>query len=270
MEKLRQLRHLALDLDGTLYLGGRLLVGTRRLLELLPQLGMGRTFLTNNSSRSTAQYMEHLAALGISAVPGDLCSSTHATLDYLREDQPEVRRLYVLGTPALRQEFADAGYRIDESAVQAPDAVVVGFDTTLSYDRVCQAAYWISRGALFVATHPDRICPTDRPTLLPDCGAICALLSSATDRQPDMVLGKPHPRMIKTILERHRLTADRLAVVGDRLYTDMRMAQTSGAMGILVLSGETTRQQLQEADLKPDLVVQDVGELADLLQAGRS
>ena len=269
MDKLQQIRHLALDLDGTLYLGTRLLSGTRRLLDLLPQLGIGRTFLTNNSSRSTAQYMEHLAALGIDAKRTDFYSSVQATLDYLRTERPELQCLYVLGTPALREEFAAAGYRLADDHKLEPEAVVVGFDTTLSYDRLCQTAYWISRGKLFVATHPDRVCPTDKPTLLPDCGAICSLLTSATGREPDVVLGKPHPQMLKGVLARHGLTPAQLAIVGDRLYTDMQLAQASGALGILVLSGETTRRHLAASPLKPDLVVRDVNELADLLQAGR-
>ena len=263
---LRQLRHLALDLDGTLYLGGRLFDATLPFLRTLRDLRIGRTFFTNNSSRSTKQYVEHLNHLGIDASVDDIFSSTHCTLGYLREERPDIRRLFVLGTPALQEEFAESGFPLDE---KNPDAVIVGFDTTLTYDRLCQAAWWISKGKPFIATHPDRVCPTDKPTVLPDCGAICKLLAHATGREPDAVLGKPDPRMLKGIFQKHHLEPRELAVVGDRLYTDMVMARSAGAMGILVLSGETTREQANAATPRPDLVVKDVGELLSLLREQR-
>ena len=117
---------------------------------------------------------------------------------------------------------------------------VVGFDTELTFARLCRAAYWISKGKPFIATHPDRICPTDQPTVLVDCGAICAALEQAAGRGPDVVLGKPDPCMLRGILSRHALAPEQLAMVGDRLYTDMAMARRAGALGVLVLTGETT------------------------------
>lgn len=265
--QLSNIRHLALDLDGTLYLGSRLFEATRPFLRTLRELGVGRTFFTNNSSRSTAQYVQKLTAMGIEAGAEDIFSSTHCTLAYLREERPTVRRLFVLGTPALREEFAEAGFAAaGEDAVDPPDAVVVGFDTTLAYDRVCRAAWWIGQGVPFIATHPDRTCPTDEPTVLPDCAAICAMLTSATGRAPDIVLGKPDPRMLRGVMRRHDLKAAELAVVGDRLYTDMAMARAAGALGVLVLTGETTTEQANAADPPPDLVVSDVAELGALLR----
>jgi HAD superfamily hydrolase (TIGR01450 family) len=261
-DRLTNIRHFALDLDGTLYLGGRLFEATLPFLRTLRELGIGRTFFTNNSSRSTTQYVEHLNHLGIKASADDIFSSTHCTLAYLREERPEIRRVFVLGTPALQQEFAESGFPIDE---KDPDALIVGFDTTLVYDRLCQAAWWIAKGKPFIATHPDRVCPTDRATVLPDCGAICKLLTHATGREPDAVLGKPDPRMLRGILQKHQLKPSDLAVVGDRLYTDMAMARSAGAMGILVLSGETTREQANAAHPKPDLIIADVGELGERL-----
>jgi NagD protein len=150
-----------------------------------------------------------------------------------------------------------------------PDAVVVGFDTSLTYARLCSAAYWIGRAKPFIATHVDRICPTDRPTVLPDCGSICKLLSHATGREPDAILGKPNPRMLAPVLAGHQLRPSELAVVGDRLYTDMAMAWQAGAVGILVLSGETTLDQAKVAEPAPDLVVSGVGELVAIFESIR-
>ncbi len=265
-QQLRKVRHFALDLDGTLYLGGSVFPFTRPFLDRLAAMNIGHTFFTNNSSRSTKQYVEHLAHMGIPARADEIYSSTHSTLDYLRAHHPNAKKVFVLGTPALQGEFEENGYALHgEVSTDEPEIVIVGFDTTLTYPRLCSAAYWISKGKPFIATHPDRICPTDKPTVLPDCGAICKLLESATGRAPDIVLGKPHPRMLGGVMARHNLEPDQLAVVGDRLYTDMAMAKSAGAMGILVLTGETTRDEAAKAKHLVDLVVQDVGELSRML-----
>jgi len=262
--QLRDIRHFALDLDGTLYLGGHVFDCTIPFLRRLRELGIGYTFFTNNSSRSTREYVEHLKHMGIKASAEDLYSSTHATMDYLREKLPDARALYVLGTPALREEFAEAGWRVTSDDVgDVPDAVVVGFDRSLVYERLCRAAYWIKRGKTFLATNPDRVCPTNEPTVLVDCGSICRMITHATGIEPAAVAGKPDPRMLKGVMARHGVGAQELVVVGDRVYTDMAMARAAGAMGILVLSGETTREQVKAGDA--DLVVQDVGELAKML-----
>jgi NagD protein len=192
-------------------------------------------------------------------------------LHYLRKQRPELRRLFLLGTPALQEEFAEAGYQLtSDSPEDEPDAVVVGFDMTLNYARVCRAAWWISRGKPYIATHPDRLCPTDQPTLLVDCGAMCAMLTHATGRAVDAVLGKPAAAMLHGVMHRHNVQPREIAVVGDRIYTDMAMARNAGAVGILVLSGETTRAQAEAASPPPDLVVNDVGELGELLDRVRN
>jgi HAD superfamily hydrolase (TIGR01450 family) len=262
MKQLQQIKHLALDLDGTLYLGGRLFNCTLPFLEQIKQLGIGRTFFTNNSSRSTRQYVEHLNHLGIAAGADDIYSSTHATLDYLRQQMPEVKRLHVMGTPALLEEFKENGFEV---TVDEPDAVVVGYDDSLNYEKACRAAWWISQGKPFLATNPDRVCPTDKPTVLVDCGSICQMLTHATGIAPHAVLGKPNPQMLRGLMQRHQVTANQLAVVGDRVYTDIAMAHAAGAMGILVLSGEATRAVAEAAHPPPDLIFENVGELAELL-----
>lgn len=268
--KLKRIRHLALDLDGTLYLGEQLFEATRPFLERVDELRIGRTFFTNNSSRSTGQYVEKLNALGIDADESDVFSSTHCTLSYLRQERPEIQRIFVLGTPALRLEFAENGYAsAGEEPGDEPDAVIVGFDTSLTYDRLCRAAWWIKQGKPFIATHPDLTCPTDMQTVLPDCGAICRMLADATGCKPEAVLGKPNPRMLRGVMERYDLRPEELAVVGDRLYTDMTMAQSAGAVSVLVLTGETTAQQAQAATPPPDYVLADVGELARLMSLCR-
>jgi NagD protein len=207
-----------------------------------------------------------LAGYGISATPDELYTSTNATLRFLQQSHPTVRRLFVLGTASLREELAEAGFAIAENdPVDEPHAVIVGFDTSLIFSRLCRAAYWIKAGKTFIATHPDKVCPTDEPTVLVDCGSICAALEQATGRRPDAVLGKPDPSMLCGILDRHHLAAGELAMIGDRLYTDMAMAHRTGALGVLVLTGETTPAEAADADLPIDLVVPHLGALAEML-----
>jgi len=251
-----------------MYSGGTLFQGTKPFLARLADLGIGCTFLTNNSSRSVREHRARLARLGIQAGEDQLYTSTQATIEYLRDAMPEVNRLFILGTPALIRELTAAGFvPTADCPSDEPDAVLVGFDTTLTYARLCRAAWWLARGKPFIATHPDRVCPTDQLTVLVDCGALCAALQEATGRRPDAVLGKPDPRMIEGILRRHGLQPHQVGMVGDRLYTDMVMARRAGAMGILVLTGETTAPQAAAAQPPPDLVVADLAELADCLLA---
>lgn len=267
---LGKVRHLALDMDGTIYSGGTLFPETLPFLKSLDAMGIGHTFLTNNSSRSKSDYLQKLRKIGIDAAPGQLYTSTEATISYVKRVYPDVRRAFFLATPSMISEMEEAGFESTaDSPEDEPQAVVAGFDTTLAYDRMCRAAWWISRGKPFIATHPDRICPTDAPTVLVDCGAVCAALQSATGRAPDAVLGKPDPCMIEGILRKNGLRPENLAMVGDRIYTDMEMARRAGAVGVLVLTGETRREDLAKADFRPDFVMEGLSELGAAL-AGRN
>ncbi|RYD37057.1 MAG: HAD-IIA family hydrolase, partial [Verrucomicrobiaceae bacterium] len=257
--RLRGVRHVALDMDGTIYRGGQLFEFTNRFLDQLTEWDIGWTFLTNNSSKSTEEYQAHLRKLGVRAGEGRVFISTHATIEYLRQRHPEVRRLYVLGSPGMRTELALAGFEITgESAEDEPEAVIVGFDPAMTYASLCRAAWWIRKGKWFVASHPDTVCPTDGPTVLVDCGAICAALTAATGRSPDAVAGKPHPRMLEGLMQRLGLNPERMAMAGDRLNTDIEMARRAGALGVLVLTGEDTVEEAAQAQPPPDLVVPDL------------
>ncbi|MGH7951070.1 MAG: HAD-IIA family hydrolase [Limisphaerales bacterium] len=266
---LREIRHVALDMDGTIYMDKTLFKTTRPFLSLLNDLGIGHTFLTNNPSKSDRDYLAHLGQMGIDANADQLYTSTQATIEFLREKK--IQKLFALGTPGMAEEFVRAGFvLLPDSPYEEPDAVVVGFDMTLTYARLCRATWWIKQGKPFFATNPDRICPTDQPTVLVDCGAICAALESATGRKPDAVLGKPDPAMLQGILRRHSLASENLAMVGDRLYTDMEMAHRAGALGVLVLTGETTAAEAEKHIPKPDLIVPTLAEFGEFLQSSSS
>jgi len=136
---------------------------------------------------------------------------------------------------------------------------------TLTYSRLCRAAWWIKCGKPYVATNPDWVCPTDQPTVLVDCGSICAALEKATGRKPDVTLGKPQPEMLDGILHTHGLHPHEVAMVGDRIYTDMLMAHKAGAFGVLVLTGEATLTDARKADPQPDVTLQSIEQLGEMI-----
>ena len=269
-DRLREIAHVALDMDGTIYKGGTLFSCTLPFIAQMRELGIGCTFLTNNPSKSSNDYLAHLRKMGLAATADELYTSAQATIDCLRRRFPEVKKIFGLGTPSMLAEFRGAGFELTaDDPNDVPDAVVVGFDMTLAYARVCRASWWIQQGKLFVATNPDRVCPTDQPTVLVDCGAICAMIEKATGRAPDIVLGKPDPAMLSGIIDRHGLRPSQIAMVGDRIYTDILMAHRADAFGVLVLTGEATSRDAEQANPRPHLVVPSLAELGALLAESR-
>ena len=267
MERLRGIKHVALDMDGTIYMGMSLFPYTQAFLHGLKEQGIGYSFLTNNPSKSIADYLHKLDALGIRASRDEMYTTALATIDYIKTHHPAARRLFLLGTPSMISEFEAAGFEsCTDSADDVPDVIVAAFDMTLRYERLCRAAWWIKQGVPYIATNPDRVCPTDQPTVLVDCGSICACLEHATGRTPDIVLGKPDPNMLTGIKERFGLRADEIAMVGDRIYTDVAMARNAGALGVLVLSGETTEEVASAADPQPDVTALSLKEFGELLK----
>lgn len=275
--QLSKIKHVALDMDGTIYLGDTLFPFTIDFLAKLSANGIGYSFLTNNPSKSIADYLKKLEKLGIHADESNMYTTSLAAIDYIKANYPDARKLFLLGTPSMVSQFEKAGFvSCSDNPDDVPDVLVVAFDMTLEYSRLCRAAWWASQGIPYVATNPDRVCPTDQKVVLVDCGSICKCIEHATGRQPDITLGKPDPNMLKGILDRHGLKPEEIAMVGDRIYTDTAMAHNAGAFGVLVLSGETTLETAEKVaeDARnneapefypPDLIVRDIKELGELL-----
>jgi NagD protein len=270
-EKLAGIRHLALDMDGTIYMGSTLFPFTIEFLDSMSKAGIGYSFLTNNPSRSVADYLKKLAGMGIQADEDNMYTTSLAAIDYIKANYPDARRLFLLGTPSMISQFEKAGFiSCADDPDDVPDVLVVAFDMTLGYSRLCRASWWASQGVPYIATNPDRVCPTDQRTVLVDCGSMCRCIEHATGRCPDITLGKPDPNMLKGILDRHGLKPEEIAMVGDRIYTDTAMARNAGAFGVLVLSGETTLETAEAAvEDAPDLICRDIKELGELIIESR-
>lgn len=253
---LKDIQHFLLDMDGTLYRGRRLLDGTREFLNVLRRRGRRYLFLTNNSSRSVEEYCRKLLGMGIPSEPEDVFTSTLATIIYLKHRRR--KRLFVLATPAVEREFTDAGFLLTEDR---PDCVVLCFDRTLTYEKLQTACRLILRGVQFVASHPDIVCPTeDLP--IPDCGSMIRLITAATGVEPEVV-GKPNQTMIDSVLAKLDAAPDSIAMIGDRIGTDMEMGFRAGLTTILVLTGEAKREDLSDLPRQPDYVVDSVADLME-------
>jgi len=258
MSELKEINNTAcflFDLDGTVYLGDELLPGAKELLTYLDENSRPYFYLTNNSSRSRADYSVKLAGYGIEADEDRIFSSGMATAIYLKKQKPGAR-IYLVGTPSLEEEFDSFGFQLVDDE---PDYAVLGFDTTLTYEKIKKLADFVTEGFPYVATHPDINCPTP-DGYMPDIGAMMAMIKSSTGREPDLIVGKPHPPMVEAIVEMTGFKPDQLTMVGDRLYTDIAMAD-AGIKTVLVLSGETKLQDLANSPHQPDLVCENLGDL---------
>ncbi|MFP4499794.1 MAG: HAD-IIA family hydrolase [Candidatus Hydrogenedentota bacterium] len=258
---LTELRYFLLDMDGTVYLGPAPIPGAAEFLRYLRDTARPHLFFTNNPTKDAARYAEKLHGMGIDAAPGDILTSGEATVRYLQK-ATDHQRLFVLGNDSFTLEVTRGGFTLDD---MAPDAVVLAFDTTLTYAKLERACLLLREGLPFIATNPDRVCPTEYG-FIPDCGAMAALIEAATGRTPTYI-GKPFPTMIRMGLDKLGATPKATAMVGDRLYTDMEMAYRAGTQSVLVLSGETTPADLETAARRPDHVFDSVAALHAALEA---
>ena len=261
---LRKTRLFLFDMDGTLYLGDRLYDFTLELLDTLKKTGRRYLFMTNNSSKSVEDYIKKLAKLGITATRDDFITSSQATAYYLKENFPN-HRLYVCGTNSLKKELQMEGFVVTENLADV-DCIVMGFDTELTFKKLEDVSrLLLTRPELpYIATNPDYVCPTEFGSV-PDCGSVCDMIYNATRKRP-VVIGKPSPLMPQLAMSKYGYAKEETAVVGDRIYTDVKSGLNAGITGILVLSGETTPQILAQSDDKPHLVLQDASEIIKALK----
>ena len=258
-EILRSKKLYLFDMDGTLYLGSRLYDFTLELLDTLKKTGRNYLFMTNNSSKSVEDYVKKLGKLGIQATRDDFMTSSQATAFYLHKHH-EGQKLYVCGTESLKEELRLEGFTVTTN-IDETECIVMGFDTELTFQKLHDVSYMLlTRPELpYIATNPDYVCPTEFGSV-PDCGSVCDMIYNATKKRP-VVIGKPSPLMPQLAMEKLGVSREETCVVGDRIYTDVKSGLNAGITGILVLSGETTREILEASEDKPHLVLEDASEI---------
>jgi HAD superfamily hydrolase (TIGR01457 family) len=263
MNRIKNMKLFLFDMDGTLYLGDRLYPFTKELLQTIRTKGGKYLFMTNNSSKSVADYVKKLAKLGISATREDFITSSQATAYYLHKYH-EGQTLYVCGTESLKEELRSEGFAVTED-VGKTQCIVMGFDTELTFQKLHDVSYLLlTREIPYIATNPDLVCPTEFGSV-PDCGSVCGMIFNATGKRP-VVIGKPSPLMPELAMERLGYGKYETCVVGDRIYTDVKSGLNAGIFSILVMSGETTKEILDASEDKPHLVLSDAGEILKVLK----
>ncbi len=253
-EKLARLKDTKLfvcDMDGTIYLSDTPIDGALEFVKCIKAMGKKLFFFTNNASRTKAFYKEKLLRLGF----GDLevMTAGDVTINYLNTFYSG-KRVFLVGTEALKQEMLGAGVNVVDDA--CADIVVSSFDTELTYKKLHIACDAIRNGALYLCTHPDFNCPLKDGAMMPDSGAIAALITASTGKAPKY-LGKPYSETAEAIARLGGVDASQCASIGDRLYTDIALAKNSGMLSVLVLSGETKKSDIN-TDNAPDLVFDTV------------
>lgn len=258
ISRLENINLFLFDMDGTLWLGNRLYSFTKELLRTIKDAGKRYLFITNNSSKSTSDYVKKLDSFGIEASEDDFMTSAEATAFYLTKNLPEVN-FYVCGTASLKAEFARRGIKMTDDA-DAAEGVVLGFDTELDFKKLHDVSRILcTREVPYYATNPDLVCPTEFGSV-PDCGSVSGMLKNVSGKMPTFI-GKPSSLMIELAMEKCGASPSETAVIGDRIYTDVKSGLNAGALAILVMSGETTEEILAESSDKPDLVLCDAGEI---------
>ena len=258
----KNLKLFLFDMDGTLYLGDRLFDFTPELLGRIRSSGCRYMFMTNNSSKSVEAYIEKLRKLGISAEYGDFITSSQATAYYLLKHHAGAT-LYVCGTQSLKDELRSYGFSVTEDPEET-ECIVMGFDTELNFRKLYDISYMLcTRNIPYIATNPDYVCPTEFGSV-PDCGSVCDMIFNATGKRP-VVIGKPEALMPLLAMEKIGCSAQQTAVIGDRIYTDIKSGINAGTVTILVMSGETTTEILAASPEKPDIVLDNAGEILQIL-----
>lgn len=262
MSELRDKKLFLLDMDGTIYLGDEIFDGTLDFLNWVKGNGGRYMFLTNNSSKSVDKYIDKLDKMGIAACKDDFTTSAQATGLYL-EKHNKSDKIYVFGTKSLKEELSLYGLNITDKLEDDIDCLVMGFDTELTFQKLEDASILLGRGVDYIATNPDWVCPTEYG-YVPDCGSVAQMLFNATKRKPKFI-GKPEATMVELAVEKSGFAKEQTVLLGDRLYTDIASGHNAGIDTMLMLSGESTLDDLKEFDFTPTFIYKNVRELFNYL-----
>ena len=253
---LSNIKCFALDMDGTIYLGEQWIDGAMEFLRRIEETGRNYVFLTNNSSKNAAVYVEKLHRMGLDVGEERIVTSGQAAIYYLQNHFPDAK-VFLLGNSMLREEFAQAGIILED---EHPDVVMTAFDTSLDYQKMCKVCDHVRAGLPYLATHPDYNCPTETG-FIPDIGAIHAFIHASAFRYPDRIIGKPYGDIMDYLSRRAGVDKKHTSITGDRLYTDVAAGINNGYTGILVLSGEAAFEDVKASNVVPDLIFSSVKEM---------
>ena len=261
IERLQQIKCFVLDMDGTIYSDEALYPFTPDFLACAKETGRRVMYFTNNSASNKKEYLERMARFGVSVAPEDLHVSIDVLVEFLRREHPDAT-IYPVCTPSMEQALLEGGCNLVKDNA---DIVVLGFDTTLTFEKLDRAVHQLEAGALYYAAQTDIFHLGMHGHKMPDCGAIAALLESVTGLTP-RAFGKPAKEALAYIVRCAGVKESEIAVIGDLMYTDIATAAGTDAMSILVLTGETHREDLEKYTYQPDLVVESLADVTRMLR----
>ena len=264
LQRLKNIKCFLFDMDGTINLGMELIPGMEGFFDKLKEAGRSYYLVTNNSSKDHEHYVKKMNAMGVGVTAREVLISSDALVNHLRHIKPAAR-LFVLGTPELKKAIKKGGFTLTSRLEEETDYVVVGFDQTLTYETLTIACRLIDRGVPYIATHPDVRCPIEGGEFIPDTGAFLACIRTATGKEPEFITGKPYGYMVDAVMERTGLQKEEIAMVGDRLMTDIRFGTDNGILSILVLTGEVSLADVENGDVKPDIILPHAKEILNYL-----
>jgi len=255
-EILQAVKVVLLDLDGTVYLGDKLIGNVTETLEELRRRGKQLVYLTNNSSRSDAEYHNKLVARGILKHGDDIYTSSRATIEYLNACHKN-KSVFLVGTDAVKKDFSESAIKLTNE--RSAEIAVLSYDVTIDFKKIRAFDEALKRGALYVATHPDAVCPAEGYSM-PDVGSFIEMFKKSSGRLPDVIIGKPYEGMGKAVVARYGVRPEEVIMVGDRLTTDMAFALNNGFLSLLVLSGETTETMYEESGMNLSLIFNSIND----------
>lgn len=252
-------KYFIIDMDGTFYLGNSIIPGAETFIEKLKETGRDFRFFTNNSSNNVEVCRKKLEKMGFPVSEEKIIISSHVTIDYLKRNHPG-EKVYLLGNERLTNDFISAGIILTE---EKPDVIVLGFDTTLTYERISKAANWMAQGVTYIATHPDLNCPMAEG-FMPDTGSMIEMFAASTGKRP-LVMGKPMEETVNYVTNLLGCEREEITFVGDRLATDIAIGFNHGIPSALVLSGVTSAEEYAQSPIRASVVAEDLRQLGEYL-----
>lgn len=291
-KRIQSIKCWLIDMDGTVSLGEDLLPDAGRFFHALKDQRF--IFVTNNSSHSADHYVKRMNRIGIPTKRENVLTSTDALILYIKEkfarfkdiisydmslnadgfvmdtfpimdENAPAIKVFPVGTPDFEMELEEAGISIIKDRDESIDAVLLGFDSTLTYEKLDIACDYIRQGVPYFAANPDKVCPMAEGKVMPDCGSIMSFMKTCTGIMPEKIIGKPDPAMIDIVITEYGYARDEIAMVGDRIYTDMSFAKNAGILCIAVLTGEAAFDDILKSGIDPDIVFDSIGDIADYL-----
>jgi len=261
MEPLLSKQLFLFDLDGTIYLDHTLIDGTLDLLEEIKQHHGKTMYITNNSSCSVEDYVNKLKAMGIYACKDDFFTSSMGMALFLKKHHFG-KKVFCMGTKSLIKELVTSGINVTSDPEAGIEVVILGYDTEITYQKLCDVTRLLKKDLPYLATNPDYVCPVHYG-FVPDCGAMAEMLKHSTGKMPHFI-GKPDPFIILEAISRSGFLPTDAVVVGDRMYTDIQSGINAKVTTIAVLSGESRLEDIITGSIQPDYVISSIKILAEL------